>query len=640
MTASFSITARHRSLLPGAWFPRFGLAALVAWAAAWQGAGHGHAAHPDAARELAAQHAIIQRHDAATGIRGLLRFALEAAGNGWNPQAVEESLRLARSMQDLDPASREFGNFRWRLGDAAVTDPNAVEFAVQLTSLLRLASADALTPAARDSLDAIHRDALVAIQRHAVKPGYTNVHLMKTWNLLALGRLGDAEAARAGEQAWRDWLDHTARHEITEYASPTYYGTDLDSLGLIARHAGDDHVRRQAETALAFIWTGIAANWFSPAERLAGPHSRDYDYLFGRGYLDEHLHAAGWLTSPLRTEPAGWLPGAPREHLRVFRDACRWNPPADLRDGPLARTPRFVVQRFNAEPWARGTNFIGETLAIGVAGECRGPEDKSLAIHLPGGPATPNFTLVIDGRDDPYGRRKEPVGHGGQSKAHHLRTFLISSQRGPRITAAWMFDPAVKAFKADPDDLACLRSHLLLPADAEVWTADARIADAATLAGDAVFFIRMHDAVVGFRSLLAATDGSAPRDWRLRTDAAKLGAQRLTATLHERKPQGRSLVVLDIEARERCDDAGFATFRREFAARPVRAGITGDHLRIEGTLPLEADLATRQRIACEPLLAPHDLLLVDGAEFGRPLLPNWEATTPPSPSDIPAAACR
>lgn len=621
MTTSLSTTARLLALPPRALLPRFLLAALAAWCAVWHVTERGQAAHPIAVRELAAQHAIIQRRDAAIGIRGVLRFALEATGNGWNPQAVEEALRLTRSMQDLDPASSHHGNFRWRLGDEAVTDPNAVEFAVQLTALLRLAFADTLTPAARDLLDAMHRDALVAICRHAVKPGYTNVYLMRIWNLLALGQLGFAEAARAGEQAWRDWLDHTARHGLTEYSSPTYYGTDLDSLGLITRHADDPRIRREADAALAFVWTGIAANWFPPAERLAGPHSRDYDYLHGRGYLDEHLHTARWLKSPPHKEAAGWLPGAPREHLRVFHDACRWDPPAGLRAGPLARTPRFVIQRFNEEPWARSTNYVGETLAIGVAGECRGPEDKSLAIHLPGGPSTPNVTLVIDGRDDPYGRRKEPVGHGGQSKAHHLRTFLVSSQRGPRITAAWMFDPAVPAFKADPEDLSCLRAHLLLPADADVWTGDTPLADGAVLPGNAAFFVRMHDVVVGFRSLLAATDGSAPRDWRLRTDAAKLGAQRLTATLHEDRPTRRSLVVLDIEARDRCDGAGFAAFRREFAARRASATIAGDRLHVEGTLPLEADLATRRRITCEPLLAPEDLLLIDGLEIGRPLWP-------------------
>jgi hypothetical protein len=221
MTTSSSIAERHHSRHVRALFARRVLCGLVAWGAICSIAGHGLAAAPDAVRELVTQHEIVQRRDAAIGIRGVLRFALEAAGNGWNPQAVEESLRLARSMQDLDPASREFGNCRWRLGDAAVTDPNAVEFAVQLTSLLRLASADALTPAARDSLDAIHRDALVAIQRHAVKPGYTNVYLMKTWNLLTLGQLGDAEAARAGELAWRGWLPLVRRPIWAPSCAPT-----------------------------------------------------------------------------------------------------------------------------------------------------------------------------------------------------------------------------------------------------------------------------------------------------------------------------------------------------------------------------------------------------------------------------------
>lgn len=581
----------------------------------------GEAAAPEAIRDLAAQQEVIQRRDPANGIRGVLRFALEAAGSGWNPPAVEEALQLARSMQDRDPASPTFGNYRWRLGDDTVTDPNAVEFATQLTSLMRLTCADAATPAARDLLDTLHRDALVAIRRHVVKPGYTNIHLMQTWNLLALGRLGDATADRAGRTAWRMWLDHVASHGITEYSSPTYYGIDLDSLALIARHADDEVIRREAVSALTFLWTAIAANWFPPAERLSGPHSRGYDYLFGHGSLDDHLHEAGWLTRPPFRESAGWLTKPPHDHLTVFRTACRWTPPADLRAGLAARTPRFVVQRFNAEPWARSTNHVGETLAIGVAGECRGPEDKSLAIQLPGGPDTANVTLVIDGRDDPYGRRKEPTAQGGQSKAHHLRTFLASSHRGPRVVAAWMFDPAVPAFKADPDDLTCLKAHLIMPAEAEVWSASDRLADGATLPGDAVFFIRKAQAVVGFRSLLTADDGSAPRDFRLRTDAPHIGAQRLTATLHEGQPHGRSLVAFDIEAREHCDDAGFADFRREFTARPVSAVVTSDRLRVEGTLPLEADLAARRPLACEPRLTPADLLLVDGTEIGRPLLP-------------------
>ncbi|MFN5757797.1 MAG: hypothetical protein ACK54F_08280 [Planctomycetia bacterium] len=597
---------------------RIGLAgiACVAWAAmaacAWC---------QDAASELAAQAAILRTRDPALGIRGILRFAVEAAGNRWQPEIVDEALGIARSMQDTTPGSEHFGNYRWRLGDERVTDPNAVAFATELTSLLRLAHAEALSPAARDLLDAMHDDAGAALDRHPVKPGYTNIFLLKIWNHLALGRLGDSQARRRGEELWVEWVGHVRRHGITEYSSPTYYGIDLDCLGLIARHAEDEAIRGQAQSMLTLLWTGIAANWFAPAERLSGAHSRDYDYLFGRGYLDEHLHAAGWLANWAPTESAGWLPKAPREHLHTFQNDCRWNPPADLRATVGDHTRRFVVQRFNAEPWARATNYVGRSMAIGIAGECRGPEDKSLAIHLPGGRSTPNVTLVFDGRDDPYGRHKELVGHGAQAKAHHLRTFLVSSQRGPRITAAWMIDPAKPFFRVAPADLSCLRAHLLLPADAEVWTAGARLADGAALGGDATFFVRKGNVAVGIRSLMTGTDGSAPRAFTLRADAPQLGAQRLTATLSDKAPAGRGIVVLDIEAREDCDDDAFAAFRAEFAGRRATATLTGDRLTVAGSLPLSANLATLVRETYEPVLSPSDLLVVDGREVGRPLVP-------------------
>ena len=573
----------------------------------------------DSATELEAQRAILETRAGSLGIRGVLRFALEAAGNDWDPAAVADALRLARSMQNTAADSETFGNFRWRLGDAAVTDINAVEFATQLTAFLRLEHRDRLSAA--ELLDAIHHDALVALRRHAVKPGYTNIYLMKTWNHLALGQVYGAEIEQAGTTLWDEWLAYTLRHGITEYLSPTYYGTDLDSLGLIARHAREERVRHQAEAALAHIWAGIAANWFAPAQRLAGPHSRDYDYLLGRGYLDEHLFAAGWLTEPPEQESAAWLPGAPRRQLLVFRSACRWDPPAHLQADIAQRVPRFVVQRFNAEPWARSTNHVGAALAIGIAGECRGPEDKSLNINLPGTAATPNVTLVFDGRGDPYGRHKEPTSHGGQSKAHHLRTFLVSSQRGPRITAAWLFDPSVPAFKVTAADLTCLQAHLIMPVDTELWTRDGLVDAAGKLPANGVVFLRKGQAAVGIRSLTVPAAGLAPHHLELRLDGGKIRAKRLTAVFCERSPTGRAVLGLDIEAREDCDDERFEKFRGEFAGRAVTAVLAGDRLRIDGSLPLEADIAKLERITCEPLLPDGALLLVNGLEVGRLLLP-------------------
>ena len=88
------------------------------------------------AAELEAQAEIVRSRDSAIGIRGVLRFAVEAAGRGWNAEAVEEALALARSMQVVEPADTDCGNFRWRLGDEGVSDANAVEFAGQLLAVL------------------------------------------------------------------------------------------------------------------------------------------------------------------------------------------------------------------------------------------------------------------------------------------------------------------------------------------------------------------------------------------------------------------------------------------------------------------------------------------------------------------------
>ena len=96
---------------------------------------------------------------------------------------------------------------------------------------------------------------------------------------------------------------------MTEFVAPTYLGVDLDALALVADHAPSWETRAEAEGALGYFWRSAACHWLPVAQRLTGPHARDYDWLFGRGYADEHLVEAGWLTVPARPEGAGWLPG-------------------------------------------------------------------------------------------------------------------------------------------------------------------------------------------------------------------------------------------------------------------------------------------------------------------------------------------
>jgi hypothetical protein len=569
------------------------------------------------------QHAAVVRKAAEGGdasIRGTLRFALEAAGNDWNPSAVEAALRLARGMQDTDPTSSKFGNYRWRNNDAAVSDLNAVEFATELAAMLRLEYADRLTPAARGLLDSMLRDALVGMNNHTVGPGYTNIFLKKAFSHLGLGRVFGDEVTQTGRRLWAEWLAHTRSDGLREYTSPTYYGVTLDALALIRRHAPDETVRREAEGALTLVWSSMAANWFAPAQRLSGPHSRDYDYLYGRGYCEEHLSDAGWISAPHVTDGAGWLAGVPYGSLHVLRDACRWVPLPTLRDGPLGELPRFVVQRFNHAPWGRATNWMALNCSIGVAGECVGPEDKTLLINLPGDRTTPNVVVVFDGRGDPYGRVREPVGYDRHRKSHHLKPFVISSQRGPRVTAAWYLDPGRLSADGLDGKLGRLHAHLIMPADASVWSDTGVLSDDAEVSAAAVVFLRKGDVAVGVRSVVDSHGRGSPTRVAIHADGGKAPAKRLTFVYADDVPTAPALLVLDLEVRADCDDAAFAAFRAEFAGRTVTASVADGRLRIEGALPIEADLNRSRRITCEPLMDADMLLRVDGREIGLPLL--------------------
>ena len=597
----------------------------------------------DALESLDVQRKMVSSRDRAIGIRGLLRYALEAAGRGWDPAAIEAGLELARSMQ-VTAAGPEEGNFRWRLGDTEVTDANACEFAGQLLALLRLEDdgrlvprpgGRRLSPRGRELVDTMARDALAAIRRRRVEPGYTNIFLTHTWNLLALGDLAGPDAITEGEAAWREWLAFTEARGVTEFVAPTYLGVDLDALALIADHAPSWETRAEAEGALGYFWRSAACHWLPVAQRLTGPHARDYDWLFGRGYADEHLVEAGWLTVPPRSEGAGWLPGAPRDGLHHFRTACRWEPPGSLLEDVVALAPRSVVERTGERPWQRITDWVGKTSSIGIAGEGRGAEDKTLVVNLPPLGWSPgqaggepwrgaNVTLVFDGRGDPYGTVHEASAEAPQAKPSHLRPYLVSSQQGARVTGLWLLDPRRAPFRVDPLLLSGLAAHLLLPAGCEVWSVDGVLAPGAMLAPDAVVFLRGAGTALGVRYLAPADADLRATGVELVADGGRQPVQRLTATFALGVPQRGALLGLDLELREGCDDEAFADFRREFAAREV--GLERDMTRacVTGSLPLELDLgsgdARPRRLRFEPVLPEGDLLILDGIEIGREAL--------------------
>ncbi len=550
----------------------------------------------------------------------LMGFALDAVAAGVAGPRIEAALDLAEAMQDRGPNSRSFGNFRWYWRATRVQDYSAVEFAMQRGALIRLKYYDRLTDVARQRLDRLVRFAVEGIRRHTVPESHTNIFLMKAFNCLALGEAtGEASLAAEGSRMLDRWLMATWESGLREYLSPTYYGVDVECLGLIARQVGDASARAKAETALKLFWTDIAANWFEPGLRLGGPHSRDYDRLTGHGYLDKYLGLAGWI--PTDSSDGGDALGS----------LAMWMPPGKLTKPILANLPRTICRRWGNDEGEFAVNYVGKSISVGSAGACYGPTDKVLTVDLGGGPMVPGASFVMDGLGDPYGRSRQ-VGGGGHSKAMHLCPFVTTVQRGPEVLLLASADTNHAAhFRYEPRP-TCMLSHLVLPLADEVWIAERRLnldsrGDAAAVFASQPVFVRCGKTALAVRVLLAIDTAGNPAQAAIFADGGKYGAMRLTVTHSPDAPKGIGTVAIWVRAAEGIDsDGDFASFRRSFGAlgsatfSDGRADVSAPGEK--GKLRVFADVWKARRIAVEggEKCPPGCVLSVDGKDLGRKLL--------------------
>lgn len=580
--------------------------------------------------ELERQWPQIEHPAPTVGIRGVFRFALEAAGLGWHPERVAAALDLARSMQDLDPASKTHGNFQWRRDQVGVLDRNAVEFSMQQAALLRKKYYDFLTPAGRAQLDAIVADAIDGMARHTVPQAYTNIHVMQAWNRLALGEAtGRAELAAAGRAQFLAWVHYVAQYGISEYGAITYYGVDLDSLALIAKFSDDAPTRAAAEAMQRYIWTDLAANWWAPGDRIGGTNARSYDYLFAHGYTEAHTWAAGWLRTRPELEGAGWLsgPATARANQSTLYDACRWVPPAALVDPIRAQLPRLVAQRWGAEPGQRAVQWVGRHVSLASSGASHGADERTLVANLGDSPAVPQLVLFMDGRGDPFGTKKI-ANAANQAKALHLTPFIAAVQRGPEVLQLLSDEPLGKKSKRKPGELACFLTQLTLPATAEVWIGDALAQPGSpeqpvAVPAGAPVYVKLGDAAIGVRFLLTTATAGGVAPVQFIEDQAGGPARRLTVVHEAREPHGRGTVAVYLRAAEGLDAAGFAAFRKTFAAVPVQVQFADNvaHL-AAGALRIEADVVKGERRKLEGG-EPEALLSVNGRDLGREILKGY-----------------
>lgn len=558
----------------------------------------------------------VERLHPELGCREIFTYALLLCESNQHPDRLQRLFEVAARMQDRDQESRGYGNLRWRWREGAVLDANAVEFTMQDATVIWLKHRDALPEGARTVLKELMEYAVQGCLRHSVGASYTNIALMNAYNLVLLGQLlGQPKAAEEGRKRLERICTYTWEAGIHEYNSPTYTGVDLDSLVLLAKFADDPQVRTAAETLLELFWTSIALNWYEPANKTGGTHSRDYDYLHGLGYLDRWAAWAGWLSAEVGGRPS---------RQAMLADL---HPDAKLA-AYLKQYPRLIRESWGTAGAEARTQYVLPEVALSSSSAAYGSMDLPLTADLAGDRQSVRCYFVPDGRHDPYGKMVIPAGP--HLKTLHLTPFFAAAQRKTDALALVVY----RAGDLE-ESQATLESHFVMPRDVdEVWVDDRAVKltngqpTVVELQPNEVVAIRRGGGVVGVKVPWSLGLDGGPAKTALVDDGNPYGAIRLTVAHHSfwglRSEDALAAAAFCVRVGSGLSSADFAGWRRDFAA--AHAAVTDAQgvlhataESLDGRLSLTAGPPFRSSAALEPA-PPEGILELDGRELGRPLL--------------------
>ncbi len=486
--------------------------------------------------------------------RDLMKYTLEASVAGDSSARVGQALKQLREQQELRADNPNFGNFRWYRGQPEVRDRNAVEFVCQNAMMLALGYPGKLPAEHEQAFRILMKDAAHGCLKQSVKPSYTNIFLMKAANLVLLGQyLDDQALVGQGRANLREWFEWTKVNGITEYNSTTYTGIDMDCAAQLARLATDPRDQQSGTAILRLLWTEVAANWFDPAKRLGGSHSRDYDYLHGLGATDIQLAANGWIGA------------AKPETLTAETSGRVWIAPKEWSDTLRNTVPREVIQRWMSGPGDLATHWITHDYSIGTCGTSKAFDDKVFAVHFAGDRRAPMAYFVMESRNDPYGISKEPDSNG-HAKTLHLRPALATVQNKDRVLLLAADNTEKPKHPRPVPELQGLWSHLVFPADATVCYADLSPVAVGNIPGDKAVFLRKGTVTLAVRFIAARKEWSANQRLpvTLVRDGDAVKAARLSVEHGLGAHPGMGLIAFAAETAVTPNDSDFATFARRF----------------------------------------------------------------------------
>ncbi|AIQ34116.1 MULTISPECIES: hypothetical protein [Paenibacillus] len=132
------------------------------------------------------------------------------------------------------------------------------------------------------------------IKERNVLPSYTNICIMGTYVALLAGELLDnKDLFTYGRSKLKLLHEYCTLHgAFTEYNSPTYTIVAIEDLSLMLRHIRDTASLEMIRELHDMAWASIAEHYHSTTGQWAGPHSRSYETLQGKGLLS-FLQLAG-----------------------------------------------------------------------------------------------------------------------------------------------------------------------------------------------------------------------------------------------------------------------------------------------------------------------------------------------------------
>ncbi len=340
---------------------------------------------------------------------------------------AQSYINLMFTKQNTNPASGSYGQLFWTYTDTNVLDQNALEFTFKPLGPLMKRYAGKLGADYVSSIRPMITNCLAASRRRTVNTNYSNIYTMRICNWLTLGEaLSDTNSSNAGLKALDSWITEVSQETIREYDSATYSIVTYDNLIIAANNVTNTVAADKLRALAKYLATDVSANFFKGQLRLGGSHSRDYDFMYGKGAVDNFYYFAGVQTN---LPALGLFTDGIYNYLNVVENGNL--PPLDVAAWGSSWSNRIInsVWGLTNTPGQDRYNYITPDFCIGSSGRYyNNTQDKAIAADFNSTSSLPQVSLVFDAFDSPYGTIKLLETGSGHIKPDHLNFYSANVQ--------------------------------------------------------------------------------------------------------------------------------------------------------------------------------------------------------------------